>query len=136
MKKEDSKKLGIAVAIVIVILIAISVIYKTDNKTGGSSGGGQYDSVAQCLTDKGVKMYGAYWCPHCQAQKKDFGKSFELIDYVECAEGTNGQTQVCTDAGIEGYPTWVFADGTRLEGEQTINKLAQTAGCEMPEQQK
>jgi len=35
---------------------------------------GFYDEFAQCLTDKGVKMYGAYWCPHCQAQKALFEK--------------------------------------------------------------
>ena len=24
---------------------------------------GKHDDFAQCLTDRGVIMYGAYWCP-------------------------------------------------------------------------
>lgn len=67
-----------------------------------------YDSLAKCLSDKGVKMYGAYWCPHCQNQKKAFGDSFKYINYIECADGQNGQTQICKDNGITGYPTWEF----------------------------
>ena len=35
---------------------------------------GQYDNLAQCLTDKGAKFYGAFWCSHCQEQKAEFGK--------------------------------------------------------------
>ena len=31
-------------------------------------------------------MYGAYWCPHCQAQKKVFGESFQYVPYVECTQ--------------------------------------------------
>jgi thiol-disulfide isomerase/thioredoxin len=31
---------------------------------------GKYDEFAKCLTDNGAKFYGAFWCPHCQAQKK------------------------------------------------------------------
>ena len=95
---------------------------------------GEYDEVAQCITDKETTMYGAWWCPHCKAQREEFGKSFEFIDYVECAEPgrkTGGQTKECDDAGIKGYPTWVFSDGSRLEGEQSINKLAEKSGCEI-----
>ena len=34
------------------------------------------DSFAQCLTSKGMKMYGAWWCPHCAEQKESFGYGF------------------------------------------------------------
>lgn len=93
---------------------------------------GQYDALAQCLTDKGVKEYGAYWCPNCQRQKKDFGNSFKKLTYIECAlpggRGA-GQTTECDDAGVKGYPTWVFPDGQRLEGYQPLSTLAETSGC-------
>ena len=93
---------------------------------------GQFDTVAQCLTDKGIKMYGAYWCPHCQTQKKVLGKSWRHIKYIECAlPGGQGQTQECTNAKIEGYPTWEFGDGSRVSGEQTIEELASKAGCKL-----
>jgi hypothetical protein len=91
------------------------------------------DPLAQCLTDKGVKMYGAWYCPHCAAQKEAFGTAFSKVTYVECADpNTKAELQVCKDAGITGYPTWVFPDGSRLEGEQPLDTLAAKAGCQAP----
>lgn len=82
-------------------------------------------TLAQCLKDRGVVMYGAEWCPHCQNQKKLFGESFGLVPYVECPADPNK----CVAAGIQGYPTWIFPDGQKLVGEQTLEKLAETSGC-------
>ena len=50
---------------VVVILIAI-FIFKSFTKESGPS---QYDGFAKCLSENGVKMYWAYWCPHCNDQK-------------------------------------------------------------------
>ena len=93
---------------------------------------GKYDKFATCIKDSGTKFYGAFWCPHCQATKKMFGKSARLLPYVECSspDGQN-QLQVCKDAGVEGYPTWVFPDGTRLSGEQSLETLAQKTSCSL-----
>ncbi len=90
------------------------------------------DVFAQCLSDTGAKFYGAYWCPHCQNQKRTFNNSKKL-PYVECST-PNGQaqTQVCIDAKITGYPTWDFADGSRLDGEQTLEVLAEKTKCTLP----
>ena len=90
------------------------------------------DALAQCLTDKGVKMYGAWFCPHCAAQKEAFGTAFHYVTYVECAAADKSELQVCKDAGIKGYPTWIYPDGTKLDGEQPLTKLAEKAGCEAP----
>ncbi len=91
-----------------------------------------YDSFAQCLTDAGAKFYGAYWCPHCQAQKKLFSNSTKL-PYVECSTPNGqGQLPICIDAKITGYPTWEFADGSRLDGEQTFEALGTKTNCELP----
>jgi hypothetical protein len=93
----------------------------------------QYDSYAQCLTDNGVKMYGAWWCPHCENQKNLFGSSFSNIDYIECsAPGSRAMNQVCKNAGIEGYPTWEFSDGSRVSGEQPLAYLGERGGCDLP----
>tara|TARA_Y100000310_G_C20547598_1_gene746368 strand:- start:9 stop:497 length:489 start_codon:yes stop_codon:yes gene_type:complete len=95
---------------------------------------GKYDDFAQCLTDEGVKMYGAYWCSHCESQKKDFGDSFHLVDYVECSLPNNaGQTAKCKDAGIESYPTWQFGDGVYAAGVIEFERLAERTGCVLPE---
>lgn len=97
------------------------------------SGPGKYDEFAVCLEEKGAIFYGAFWCGHCRNQKAMFGKSANLLPYVECSTPDGrGQTQDCTDKGITGYPTWVFADGERMSGEIPLEKLAEKTGCTLP----
>ena len=94
----------------------------------------KYDSFAEELTEAGVVLYGAWWCPHCENQKKAFEGSFDKINYVECSPGrTRGTSQECKDAGIEVYPTWVFPDGSMLSGEIELKTLADKIGAELPE---
>ena len=99
------------------------------------AGPGKLDSFAQCLKDKGVIFYGAFWCPHCQATKGMFGKSAKLLPYVECSTPNGqGQTQVCIDKGIKNYPTWTFPNSTTtLTGERTLEELSQMSGCPLPQ---
>lgn len=100
---------------------------------GGEPQDGQYAELAQCLTDKGVKMYGAFWCPHCAEQKKSFGDDFRYITYVECdPRGENADRDACLKAGVERYPTWVFPGQEPVIGEQTPEDLARKANCEVP----
>jgi hypothetical protein len=92
--------------------------------------GGEYETFSQCLSDSGVKMYGAYWCSHCIEQKSYFGNSFKKVNYIECSlPNRGGQNQVCNSAGIESYPTWEFSDGTRLSGAQALTTLSDKSGC-------
>ncbi len=99
-----------------------------------SSGPGKYDAFAQCLTEHNTTMYGAYWCPHCLNQKEQFGKSWKYVNYVECSlPGNQGQTEICSKAGITGYPTWEFADGSRLSGEISLTTLSTKSGCSLTE---
>ncbi len=118
--------------LIAVIVLAIALI--AASRMGYfERGPGKYDGLAQCLTEKGAKFYGAFWCPHCQAQKKMFGRSVELLPYVECSTPDgNNQTQICIDKGIESYPTWEFSDGSRLMGEQQPKDLAEKTGCALP----
>ncbi len=87
-------------------------------------------ALAQCLAAQRATLYGAFWCPHCQHQKQLFGDGAASLPYVECstADGT-AQTQACIDAKITGYPTWVFADGSRLVGEEPLSTLATKVSC-------
>ena len=95
---------------------------------------GPLDAFAQCLKAKGATFYGAFWCPHCQREKGLFGSSAALLPYVECATAdAQGQTQVCIDKKITGYPTWEFADGSRETGETSLTKLAEKTGCGLPQ---
>ena len=41
--------------------------------------------IAQKLKSAGAKMYGAFWCSHCQEQKVAFGVEAQNdLPYVEC----------------------------------------------------
>lgn len=96
---------------------------------------GALETFAQCLSDKGAKMYGASWCSHCQKQKAEFGSAVHAVPYVECGAGPrpqDGQTAVCAAAGVSVYPTWTFRDGTRAEGELPFAILAYKTSCEEP----
>lgn len=91
---------------------------------------GQYDEFAQCIRDKGTIFYGAFWCPHCQNQKALFGKSAMYLPYVECSTADGrGMIASCKEKGVEGYPTWVYPDGSRESGEVRLERLAEKTGC-------
>ena len=90
------------------------------------------DNFSKCLTQKGAKMYGAFWCPHCNAQKEAFGSSIQYITYIECSKpDRSGQFDVCTEAGVNGYPTWDFGTGVngQIVGEATFQQLARKTNC-------
>ena len=94
-------------------------------------------AFASCITEKGAKFYGTSWCPHCKVQKAEFGEeAMKLVNYIECAPPEipqNQQAKACDEAGIKGYPTWVFADGSRAEGAQSFKELSAKTGCEWSE---
>ncbi len=95
---------------------------------------GMYTELATCIKDSGATFYGAYWCPHCKEQKELFGDAVSLLPYVECATpGSNTPSPVCTSAGVEGYPTWIFKDGKKLSGTVPIATLASSTGCMLPQ---
>lgn len=88
-----------------------------------------FDEFAKCLSANDAKFYGAFWCPHCQNTKKAFGESFKSINSIECSTPEKTQTPFCDSQNITGYPTWVFKDGSRIEGEVSFEKLAEKTGC-------
>lgn len=96
--------------------------------------GDRYVGFAQCLTNAGVKMYGAYWCPHCAKQKQLFGKEgFAKVNYIECdPRGANAQPELCAQNKVELYPTWILADGTSWSGETPLEDLAEKTQCRLP----
>jgi hypothetical protein len=119
-----------AIVGIIVIVIAILAVFGFNMTGQVVAATGKYDSFAQCLSQSGVKMYGAYWCPHCNEQKSMFGSSWQYVNYVECSLANRaGETPACTQAGITAYPTWEFQDGSRVEGALTLEELSTRSGC-------
>jgi hypothetical protein len=87
--------------------------------------------LAQCIADSGAQFYGAHWCPVCRKQKEYFGAHADALPYVECYDGpkSDGQNETCDDAGIESYPTWVFANGRSATGAFPPRELARKTHC-------
>ncbi|MDB5204715.1 MAG: hypothetical protein JWP09_743 [Candidatus Taylorbacteria bacterium] len=122
----------IYIVIIIVIAITLAGVLSFFNTDNADTGPGQYDALAQCAVEHGAKFYGAFWCPHCRDQKKEFGNSAKLLPYVECSTpDASGQTQICIDKKIESYPTWEFADGSRITGGITPEQLAEKTSCSL-----
>ncbi|MDP3725358.1 MAG: protein disulfide isomerase family protein [Nanoarchaeota archaeon] len=124
MADNSKKSLTLIGVISIIGLLALAMWYLTRPKPAY----GNLDAFAQCLAKKEVTMYGADWCSHCQNEKKEFGKSFKYVPYVECPDNP----KQCLEKGVKGYPTWIFPDGTRLEGEQGPEGLSKASGCALP----
>ncbi len=122
MKSNQTKAIT---TILGVAVLAVGVLLFLGSR--GGSVGASYDTtaLAQCLAAKKVTMYGASWCPHCQAQEALFGDAFKLVPYVECPNNP----QQCLAIGVQGYPTWILPNGQKLAGEQQLPVLAQTTGC-------
>src|SRR5208282_1032270 len=117
----------VIIAIVIVVVFAVAYYFIRHRQTS------RLDAFAKCLTAKQAKMYGAFWCPHCEEQREKFGSSVDYIPYIECGiKGSKGIAAVCTEAGIKQFPTWVFADGTRVVGAHELDFLGRATGCSLP----
>ncbi len=121
---------NIKIFISVIIILIVGTISTVILRDGNISPNFGMDEFAQCLADKEAVFYGTFWCSYCQSQKKMFGSSQKLLPYVECSTlDGNNQLQVCKDNNIESYPTWEFADGSRLSGEIPLEKLAEKTGC-------
>lgn len=111
--------------IMLILSILLAFVFWNFLSADKISQPGQYDDFARCLAEKKVTMYGADWCSHCQNEKLAFGDSFRLVPYVECPQNI----KACLDKGVEGYPTWILADGKKLVGERGLEKLSAESGC-------
>lgn len=86
-------------------------------------------AIGKRLQDKDAKMYGAYWCSHCNNQKQELGmevvKEKQMFTYVECdKEGLDSKYNTCKAMKdkVPGYPTWEI-DGQYFPGEKSLDEL-------------
>lgn len=89
-------------------------------------------ALAKALTDAGAKFYGAGWCPVCTAQKELFEDGAQLLPFIEVTNPDRTLNSIGQSLNIDTFPTWIFANGTRLEGLQSLQVLAASAGIEIP----
>jgi hypothetical protein len=119
--KQKNTIIGLIVAVVVVV-----VIWIWSAPAASSPASPEVTALAKCLGDKDVTMYGAEWCSHCKDQKELFGDAWQHVPYVECP----ANPVLCTQKGVDGYPTWLTPGGKKLVGEQSLQQLADAAGCE------
>ncbi len=114
-----------SIGFVLITIFLVSITGCSDNISKQAK-----ENLASCLSEKGVVMFGAFWCSHCQQQKKLFGDAWDKISYVECSlPDGKSQTEVCKQAGIESYPTWEFAPGDRVAGQLSLEALSAKTNC-------
>ena len=109
----------------------VSKTQPTEEKTEGEEkfSEEQLETLAKCLSEKGVKFYGASGCGWCKKQKEVFGEAAQYLPYIECVdEETRKMTSQCQEAGIQGFPTWEFF-GEKKSGFKTPEELSQLADC-------
>ena len=136
---NNNVKIFVSVIVILVLGVIVTAIVQSKS-TSAPVASGKYDAFAQCIKDSGATFYGAFWCPHCQGQKKLFGSSAKLLPYVECSTpDAQGQLQICKDKNITSYPTWELKDGTRLTDDEPhgfgvkLETLAAKTGCTLPQ---
>jgi thiol-disulfide isomerase/thioredoxin len=119
---------------VVILLVIVGLVFARNNSTGGGATRvTKYDDFAQCLTDKGARFFGAYWCPHCKEQKALFDNSNKL-PYIECSTPNGqGQLEQCISENITGYPTWKFQNGDVVEKVMQFSELEEKTGCPVPQ---
>lgn len=134
MKKQILLVLGIIIAAIVILFALGGGFSGTGGNINTAANAAKLTGFAQCISGSGAKFYGAWWCPHCADQKKEFGDAVKYLPYIECSTPDgNSQTQVCMDQKIQGYPTWKFPNGTQQEGVLTFQQLASSTGCAIPQ---
>ncbi len=85
--------------------------------------------LAKHLTAQGAKMYGAYWCTHCEMQKNMFGGAFKYINNVDCDPRAprDSDPALCIQKNIKKYPTWEI-NGNIYLGAKSISELEYLSG--------
>ena len=111
-------KITNAVRVIIFTVFIIAIVIVMSMIVGGSNTSAKYNDFAQCLNQKKLKFYGAFWCPHCQAQKASLGDGAHFLPYIECSNADRTQKEECNAAKIESYPTWIYPNPISITSEQ------------------
>ena len=101
---------------------ASSQLKRPPSITGSSSP--QALAIASRLQKLDAKMFGAYWCSHCNNQKQVLGHpAVDRFPYIECdKEGVGSQAELCKARKVPGFPTWEIK-GKLYPGEKDLGEL-------------
>ncbi|ESQ53516.1 hypothetical protein EUTSA_v10025477mg [Eutrema salsugineum] len=139
--QEIQQVVGLQICLAIIVVASLTASYSTAQPIPSRSGDIELPyfsteittssspyaiGLAKHLNSIGAKMYGAFWCSHCLEQKEMFGReAAKLLNYVECfPEGYKKGTKIfraCSDAGIEGFPTWIINGQVSKSSESLVH---------------
>ena len=119
-EKINSRKFLIFSIIIFIVVISSFTVYSYMKKPGG------YDDFTNCLTEKGVIVYGNDFCRFTNEQLNFFGKSKENLNYIRCLDNK----KLCNEKEIEITPTWEI-NGEMYEQVQDFEKLSFLSGCKL-----
>jgi hypothetical protein len=109
------------------LLASIIQLEKLSQKSESRS----LEDFTQCLTQKGIKLYGSSGDISTQKQKAMFGRAINYLTYIECIEPESKELLFeCQAEGIKTFPTWEFPNKERKSGILSLEKLKELSGCE------
>jgi uncharacterized membrane protein len=130
-----SRSLAITAVIFAGVLAFITYTMQT-----GAIPSGKYDTFAQCIYEKGFRMYGSATCVFCARQRALFGDSVEYIKEIECdPRNADNESERCITKNVERTPTWIIEDTEgndikRFEpGVLSLETLSVESGCVLPQ---
>merc|ERR1712176_661758 len=83
--------------------------YKPEHPPLRTSSGAAEVALAKHLAKIDAKCYTAWWCPHCQEQRENFGREAAAVaPFVQCAQLDQKQNALCKEKDIPSYPTWII----------------------------
>tara|TARA_R110002111_G_scaffold247140_3_gene310093 strand:- start:24598 stop:29190 length:4593 start_codon:yes stop_codon:yes gene_type:complete len=89
-------------------------------------------AFAQALTAANVTLYGAAWDADSTAQKALFEDGAQFLNFVEVTDANRELNSIATTEGITVLPTWKLANGSLVEGIQSLQELATATGIAIP----
>jgi hypothetical protein len=122
--KSSDKKMFLIIFTVALLATLVFVFWPKETASQQLSSRAAF---TECLTSKGLTMYGQDTCLNCQLQKGMFEEDFKRIHYINC----DIHQDECTQKDIQGYPTWMY-NGRSVLGVQNFKKLSDLTGCAAP----
>jgi len=116
--KINTKKYLIFIAVGLIVILGGWAIMNYMQKPG------DYDSFAQCLSEKGAIVYGNDFCSYTIKQLNFFGKSKQYLNYVKCSDNE----ALCDSKNVQVTPTWEI-DGKMYPQVQDFQMLSSVSGC-------
>ena len=109
-----------------IIMISLIILFSVLTVSSYIKKPGNHDEFANCLTEKGVIVYGNDFCQYTIQQLNYFGKSQKYLNYVRCTDNE----ELCNEKDIKTTPTWEYK-GEFYPQVQTFERLAAVTGCEI-----